>query len=133
MAQSEIARVAYSSKPASNISIMPQSTDSKIDLPSNIIGLIPKRKTILYNHTKVSNFISIHHQVTIKSQFRHMRRQPTLIPAYNHSLCFLVAQNIMINRIKCLEEIKKHQYYEKAPVQVPMNTIRMFNKAVTVL
>jgi hypothetical protein len=84
---------------------MPQSTESKIDPPSNIIGLIPKRKTIVHNHTKVSNFISIYHQVTIKSQFRHMRRQPTLIPAYNHCLYFLAIEKEgdhcqLINRVK---------------------------------
>jgi hypothetical protein len=36
-----------------------------------------------------------------------------------------LAQKIMINRIKCLKEIiKKHQYLEKAPVQVPIIIIR---------
>jgi hypothetical protein len=79
----------------------------KAVLPSNIITLIPKRKTIVHNYIKVySNFISIYHQVTIKSQFRHMRRQLTLISAYNHIPCFLAIEKETtvncpaINRVK---------------------------------
>jgi hypothetical protein len=105
MAQIETARVAYASKPAKhqhNATVYWEKNWPAFEYhwPD------PEKKTIVRNHTKDSIFISVYHQVSVKSLFRHMRRQLTLIPAYNHNLCFLTIEKETIVNWPAVNRVK---------------------------